>query len=776
MQYQDLATIDELRVGPTQITPHRIETPYTVVIGTEQYQNTLIYSYGEDVFDSSMPADRNLAAMIGAQVALNYGLFCKRIVFDGFFDSEDKRLLRNMMENTSREIYGNKILADNPFLVGPVTNLEAEKRQRYTNAEIRFVNTAYSDRQPAWSFWDTDPQKHCVLSSGGKDSLLSYGLLKEVCEEVHPIFGNESGRHWFTALNGYRYLKEQEPRTAKVWMNSDRLFSWMLRYLPFIRPDFAKLRSDDYPVRLWTVAVFLFGVLPLMKKRQLGRLIIGDEYDSTQRVRHHGITHYNGLYDQSRYFDETLSRYFLKKGWGIHQFSILRPLSELLIMKTLVERYPDLQAQQVSCHAAHEKEGRIYPCGRCEKCRRIVGMMTALDADPQRCGYNDQQITDALKGLVTHDVKQIDSDAEHLFHLLGQRRTLPAIREELAQGGRPHPEIMSMRFDRERAHIQTIPIDLRQPLYHIMRSHATGSVRQEQGRWKPFNLLESPEMMQPAPFEIGKENDWNAKEPNQGDGRHDWGLLTWEEAYERLEQTDIALLPTGAIEQHGPHLPLDVDAFDANYLAHKVAQACSFPRPLVLPPVPYGVSYHHQDFKGTLSVSNEALSRFIYDIGMSAARNGIRKLIIINGHGDNAPTLNYAAQMINRDAGIFVCVDTGETSDADIYKLVETHNDIHAGEVETSTTLAVRPELVKMDKATDNTLRFSNRYLDFSSENSVPWYVRTHKISSNGVMGDATKATAEKGRKIWKIMIAHLVALVEELKELSLEEIYQRKY
>ena len=68
------------------------------------------------------------------------------------------------------------------------------------------------------------------------------------------------------------------------------------------------------------------------------------------------------------------------------------------------------------------------------------------------------------------------------------------------------------------------------------------------------------------------------------------GELTWPDAQQRFEDVDIALLPVGAIEQHGPHLPLDTDAFDADYLAKAVARACSDPRPVVLPLIPYGVS------------------------------------------------------------------------------------------------------------------------------------------------------------------------------------------
>ncbi len=255
-----------------------------------------------------------------------------------------------------------------------------------------------------------------------------------------------------------------------------------------------------------------------------------------------------------------------------------------------------------------------------------------------------------------------------------------------------------------------------------------------------------------------------------------WATLSWPEIAERLKIVDTAILPCGAIEQHGPHLPLDVDYFDANYMARKVAEACHDPKPFVLPPVPYGVSYHHSEFKGTICVSNNSLSALIYDIGMSLAHNGIKKLVILNGHGDNAPTLNYAAQMINRDAKIFVCVETGETSDVDLYNLIETQNDIHAGEIETSTTLALRPDLVDMDKAVDDTLDLDNEYLDFTSDRGVSWYVHTKTLTKSGVMGNATLATAEKGHKMWEIMIRKMADFVETIKNTPSDKLFQNRY
>ncbi len=255
-----------------------------------------------------------------------------------------------------------------------------------------------------------------------------------------------------------------------------------------------------------------------------------------------------------------------------------------------------------------------------------------------------------------------------------------------------------------------------------------------------------------------------------------WATLKWPEIAERLKVVDTAILPCGAIEQHGPHLPLDVDYYDAEYMAFKVAEACLDPKPFVIPTIPYGVSYHHSEFKGTICVSNNALSALVYDVGMSLAQNGIKKLVILNGHGDNAPTLNYAAQMINRDAKIFVCVETGETSDVDLYDLIETRNDIHAGEIETSTTLALRPELVDMSKAVDDTLDLDNEFLDFTSDRGVSWFVHTKTLTKSGVMGNATLASPEKGHKMWEIMIRKMAEFVETIKNTPSEKLFQNRH
>ncbi len=761
-----LKVIDRLEIGPVHLERSRITTPYRVFQGEREDATELVFRYEEPVFEREDGGTRNLASQIGAQVAINYGLFCDSIVFHGPFDRFDRSFIKAMVENTSREIYVNKFLHPNPFLIGEAARLKPEKQRRYCQAELVFA-----DSEPDESgVWKVDSERYSVLSSGGKDSLLTFGLVDELGFEVHPVFGNESGRHWFTALNAYRHFRDAYPaRTARVWMNSDRVFNWMLRHLPFVRPDFSEIRADIYPIRLWTVAVFLFGALPILKKRGIGRLLIGDEHDSTARKRFHGITHYDGLYDQSLYFDVALTRYFSKKGWGLEQFSILRPLSEILIQKTLVERYPRLQAQQVSCHAAHTVEDRVFPCGKCEKCRRIVSMLIALGADAGNCGYSEEQVNRCLADLVNRGIHQEAPAVRHLLHLLQQRGEIE-LSEAARKSARLQPEVMSLRFDDRRSPRDAVPYDLRVPLLSILLEHAQGAVVKVNGKWEALREPSSPQ-------EAGVEGAVKGTPASRGESPvRPLGELTWPEAKRRFKEVDVALLPVGAIEQHGPHLPLDTDSFDAEYLAHEVASRCSSPRPIVLPLIPYGVSYHHDDFSGTISIGNETLARFVHEIGMSAARNGIKKLIIVNGHGGNDPSLNFAAQTINRDAHIFVCVDSGHTSDVDVDGIAETPNDVHAGEIETSTSLAVRPWLVKMEKARKLVPRFSSRYLDFSSKRSVSWYAYTERISASGVMGDPTKASAEKGHRIWKLTIQHLVNLVEDLKDLTLDEIYQKRY
>jgi hypothetical protein len=476
-----LVVIDKLVVGPVKVEKKRMIAPYQVWQNGRNYSIDLIYRFEEDVFNPVEMESINLASMIAAQVAINYGLFCKEIIFNGSYDSQDRRFIKIMMRNTAREIYVKKFLEVNPFLIRNATKLPTVKAENYVRSVINFSDSDDQKLEESGK-WASDPSQYALLSSGGKDSLLSFGLLNELGHTVHPVFVNESGRHWYTALNAFRYFHQRIPLTTRVWTNADRVFNWMLRLFPFIRSNYSTIRADEYPIRLWTVAIFLFSALPLMRKRKIGYLVIGDEYDTTLRVYHKGISHYDGLYDQSRYFDNAISHYFHKKRWGINQFSVLRPLSELLIEKILVSRYPELQKNQISCHAAHINEERVYPCGKCEKCRRIVGMLTAIEADPSKCGYSKHQIEYCLSKIREKGIHQESAGVQQLHFMLHQKGIIQYSKTD-KKLLKEHPEILKIRLDPERSPLEEIPQELRKPLLEIYLKHAEGIVKKNGRNW-----------------------------------------------------------------------------------------------------------------------------------------------------------------------------------------------------------------------------------------------------------------------------------------------------
>jgi uncharacterized NAD-dependent epimerase/dehydratase family protein/7-cyano-7-deazaguanine synthase in queuosine biosynthesis len=478
-----LIVFDSLEVGPVYIESDRIKVPYSVKREGMIDTFHLMYRYEEGVFDPDDPDSINLAHMTAVQVALNYGLFCNKIIFRGPYDENDRQFIHEMMENTACEIYVKKFLEQNQFLVGSFPRPSILRQKTYANAEIVFADAPYSGNRDQWN----GQEQGCgILLSGGKESLLSYALLNEIGLETHPIFINESGRHWYTALNSFRNFRDKVTNTARVWTNSDRVYNWMLRHLPFIRGDFAVFRADDYPIRLWTVAVFLFGALPMLKKRQAGYLVIGDEYDTTRRVEFEGIPHYEGLYDQSSFFDSALTDYFSRKMWNIKQFSVVRPLSELLVQKILVERYAELQHHQVSCHMASIKGGRAFPCGRCEKCHRVVGMLKALGADPTLCGYTEDQVMKCLDHLPQKNLHQESASSQHMLYLLAKNGLIDA-RADYKENN----EVMHLRFDSENSPPDIIPKNIRDKITKIQMEHASGALMKKEQKWVECNPLSS---------------------------------------------------------------------------------------------------------------------------------------------------------------------------------------------------------------------------------------------------------------------------------------------
>ena len=178
---RDFVVFEQLSVHHLVVEPKRVKATYTLSkMDGETLTNELIYSYGQVYFNRKEAQDINLASMMAVQVAINYGLFCKTIVFDGLFDAADRRFLVDMMENTSREILVNKFFSKNEFLKPPYDDIIIERLEHYTAAKVVFKNTLCPDLKLLKIQSETLIDHYAILSSGGKDSLLTYGLIKEL--------------------------------------------------------------------------------------------------------------------------------------------------------------------------------------------------------------------------------------------------------------------------------------------------------------------------------------------------------------------------------------------------------------------------------------------------------------------------------------------------------------------------------------------------------------------------------------------------------------------
>jgi len=170
------------------------------------------------------------------------------------------------------------------------------------------------------------------------------------------------------------------------------------------------------------------------------------------------------------------------------------------------------------------------------------------------------------------------------------------------------------------------------------------------------------------------------------------GELAWPDVKEFLQQHDVVVIPVGSCEQHGPHLPLDTDAYDAFWLALHAAEKAECA--LVAPPIYYGVSSHHIDFPGTVTLNPQTLEQVAYEVALSLIKHGFRKIVFENGHGGNQPALEAAAQRIKNETDVFIAIDTVSLIPDVIEKHVQSLHDAHAGEFETSTSLANREKAV----------------------------------------------------------------------------------
>lgn len=430
--------------------------------------------YEEPIQKNHLP----LLRMAFSMPLLNYGLFCEKFRLQFSLCESDFRLLENLNEIFSRDIFVNKILRRRAnYIVPEYIPLEDSIRFQDSNplAEIK-PESICPDHVLEQGM---DERRSGILSSGGKESLLSYALLREIGSEVYPLYVNESGGHWRTALPAYRHHRATDPNTQRIWTNVDRFYNFVLDHLPFIRRDHRKVKADTYPLRLCIFPFYVFALLPLFAGNRIGNLLIGSEFDDLRSPPvYRGIPHYFGIYDQHQDYDIRMNEWFSNRISGLTQWSAVRNISGLIVERILVSRYPALAKYQRSCHSCHQENHEIYPCGNCSKCLGILLFLLANKGNPKMMNFSEKHIASFLSRK-DFSVLRVDQDEiDHSFSLLKGKGTLPR--------GKSIDHIEKIHVDRTVADIRMIPKIFRKKLLEVLESYTSGFCKLERGAWIPI--------------------------------------------------------------------------------------------------------------------------------------------------------------------------------------------------------------------------------------------------------------------------------------------------
>lgn len=257
--------------------------------------------------------------------------------------------------------------------------------------------------------------------------------------------------------------------------------------------------------------------------------------------------------------------------------------------------------------------------------------------------------------------------------------------------------------------------------------------------------------------------------------------LTWPEVNEAVAMGKIPIIPVGSVEQHGPHLPLKVDHLCCTAVATEAARL----KPemsLVLPPVFYGYTHHVMDFPGTVNIHFEHLTQFVLDICKSLAYHGFKKMVLVNGHGSNHNLVDMVARrtILETDASCAFCswwelLRVDPEFDKQWRESAYPGGCAHAGELETSMLLHLAPDSVRKDLIKSETTRINKlgskfMWSDLAGGGPVGLIQWTSQYTDSGVIGEAEKGTAEKGRIVFEEASKNLAEFIAEYHALKIEK------
>jgi creatinine amidohydrolase len=246
--------------------------------------------------------------------------------------------------------------------------------------------------------------------------------------------------------------------------------------------------------------------------------------------------------------------------------------------------------------------------------------------------------------------------------------------------------------------------------------------------------------------------------------------LTSPEAREALASARLAIVAVGSCEQHGPHMTLATDSVIAEALARRLSDDLG-ELALLLPPLAYGLSEHHMAFAGTVTLRPSTFAGFLADLVESLAHWGLRRLLVVNGHGGNVDAIRLSARAARRDHGALVAgVMWAQIAGDEIARRAQTPRYGHACEIETSVAMALAPGLVRADRIEEPRPAGENDALTDPPQARVDRVTWFEEWTENGALGDPRLASVELGEALVAVAYERALSFARRLADEPLPE------
>ena len=484
-----LVGIQRIVVHEPKVSANRIRTAFELIRrGCKTETVTYDVRYDQDVLALDSEVDSALARMVALQPLVNMGLFAGRVETEFPLDPLDVAFLNELLRAISKEILINRVHDPVHSVVDERDRPPFRKRRSYADVVL-----AAPGQPPSRVGSRATPDSVGVLLNTAPEAMLNAAVFRDIGAPVIGLVVSTGAADQRVGEDLASRLGAGGLAVAQVSSNLESVLASLAEHVRAIQHGPAS-KKGRARFACYVRGPSVFALLPLLRARGVGLLALPDRYPGHLPEPFHGVSHYGGRYEHTRYFHDLLTRYLMERGPTVDVFSPLAPLGEMAVLKVLAQGFPTSLAQWMPCPTPKTTTRKVSPCGDCESCRRAAAQLVSVEADPARVGLGP----DALKSLFREGLTSKENDPETVEEVRVRLARLGwNVRNGDASAAPPasfRRELERLRFDNRMTFIDTIPKRHRAHFYRRLLDFIPGALVWTGDDWTDFDLLSSKEM------------------------------------------------------------------------------------------------------------------------------------------------------------------------------------------------------------------------------------------------------------------------------------------